>query len=88
VSPPRVIEQPEPKFSDEARKAGYHGIETLSVIVDASGRATRVMIVTPLGLGLDEKAVEAVRRWKFVPAKKGREPVAVKIRIEVDFNLN
>jgi TonB family protein len=70
VSPPRPIVQPVAELSEEARKAGFHGIETLGVVVGASGKTTDIMIVTPLGWGLDEKAVDAIRGWRFEPAKK------------------
>jgi len=87
VSVPRGTYMPNPAFSEEARVAKYQGTMTLSVVVDPSGRAQAVAIATPLGLGLDEKAVEQVRAWKFDPAMKDGEPVAVKIMVEVDFHL-
>jgi len=88
VSPPRVIYSPEPEFSQDARMTKFQGQVTLSVVVDASGRTTEIQIVSPLGMGLDEKAVDAVRNWTFQPARKGGKPVSVKIAIEVDFHLN
>ncbi len=87
VSPPRRISGREPEFAEEARIAKYQGTMTISLVVDPSGAATDLVIITPLGLGLDEKAVEAVRTWKFEPAMKDGEPVAVKIMVEVDFHL-
>ena len=87
MSVPRGTYMPNPAFSEEARVAKYQGTMTLSVVVEPSGTAGDVAIVTPLGLGLDEKAVEQVRLWKFKPAAKDGEPVAVKIMVEVDFHL-
>lgn len=87
LSAPRGTYMPNPAFSEEARVAKYQGIMTLSVVVEPSGTAGEVAIVTPLGLGLDEKAVEQVRLWKFKPAAKDGEPVAVKIMVEVSFHL-
>ncbi len=88
VSPPRVIYQPTPEFSDEARMAKLQGVETFSVVVDTSGGTTDIQISSPLGLGLDEKGIEAIRKWKFEPARKDGKPVQVKIAIEADFHLN
>ncbi len=87
VSAPRATYSPEPAFSDEARRAKYKGTMTVSIVADVSGDARDVQIVTPLGLGLDENAVESVGKWKFEPAKKNGTPVAVELMIEVDFHL-
>lgn len=87
VSAPRPVSTPEPEFSEDARRAKYQGTVLLSLIVDASGNALDVRITNPIGMGLDERAVEAVRKWKFEPAKKGDEPVPVQIAVETDFHL-
>jgi TonB family protein len=59
----------------------------LRVIIDASGRATNPEVVRSLGLGLDERAMEAVKKWKFRPGYKDGKPVAVVAQIEVNFRL-
>ncbi len=87
VSPPRVVYQPEPEFSEEARKAKYQGVCTLGLIVGADGRPTNIHVLSSLGMGLDEKAIEAVKNWKFEPAMKDGHPVRVEIAVEVDFHL-
>ncbi len=87
VSPPRVVYQPEPEFSEEARKAKYQGVCTLGLIVGADGRPTNIHVLSSLGMGLDEKAIEAVKNWKFEPAMKDGHPVRVEIAVEVDFRL-
>ena len=87
VSPPRPIFQPEPEFSEEARKAKYQGVCTLGLIVGVDGRPTNIRVLSSLGMGLDEKAIEAVRTWKFEPAMKDGHPVPVEIALEVDFHL-
>lgn len=87
VSPPRPIYQPEPEFSEEARKAKYQGICTLALIVGADGRPSNIHVQSSLGMGLDEKAIEAVKNWRFEPAMKDGHPVAVAIAVEVDFHL-
>ena len=88
VSAPVPIFQPEAEFSDEARRAKYQGVCIVSLIVDAQGNPQNVHVVRPLGMGLDEKALEAVRKYKFKPAlKDGRTPVPVMISVEVNFRL-
>jgi len=87
VSPPRTLYDPEPEYSEEARKAKYQGTCVLWVIVGPDGRPHDVRIQRSLGMGLDEKAIEAVRHWKFEPARKDGQPVAVQINIEVNFRL-
>lgn len=88
VSAPVPIFQPEAEFSDEARRAKYQGVCIVSLIVDAQGNPQNVHVVRPLGMGLDEKALEAVRKYKFKPAMKdGKTPVPVMISIEVNFRL-
>jgi TonB family protein len=87
VTPPRVIYQTDPEFSEEARKAKYQGTCVLGLIVDASGRPTAIRVINALGMGLDEKAIESVKNWKFEPGKKDGHDVSVEIAVEVDFHL-
>jgi protein TonB len=87
VSQPAVIFKVDPEYSEEARKAKYSGTVTLAVIVDAEGHARDVHVVRSLGMGLDEKAIEAVEKWKFKPGMKGGQPVNVRATIEVNFRL-
>lgn len=88
VSAPTPIYSPDPEFSDEARRAKYQGVCMVSLIVDAQGNPQNIHVVQTLGMGLDEKAIEAVQKWKFKPAMKdGRTPVPVMITVEVDFHL-
>ena len=87
VSPPRPIYQPDPEYSEEARKAKYQGVCVLWMIVGPDGRPRDIRVSRSLGLGLDEKAIEAVKTWKFEPAMKDGRPVAVEISVQVDFHL-
>ena len=87
VSAPRALLTPDPEYSEEARKAKYQGTCVLWLIVDSSGRPQQIRVSRSLGMGLDEKAVEAVRQWKFEPAMKDGKPVAVQINVEVNFRL-
>ena len=77
----------EPEYSEEARKAKYQGTVLLYVEVDPSGKATNMRVLRSLGLGLDEKAMEAVKKWKFKPGYKDGKPVTVAATIEVNFRL-
>ena len=88
VSAPVVIHSVEAEFSDEARRAKYQGVCLISLIVDAQGNPQNIRVARALGMGLDEKAIEAIRQYKFKPAMKdGKTPVPVMITIEVDFHL-
>jgi periplasmic protein TonB len=87
VSAPKLIYQVDPEFSEEARKAKYQGVVILQAIIDQAGRPTNLRVVHGLGMGLDEKAKEAVAKWKFEPAQKDGHPVAVMSNIEVNFHL-
>jgi periplasmic protein TonB len=87
VSAPIPIYRPEPPYSEEARKAKYQGTVVLYIVVDAQGSVTDSQVVKPLGLGLDEKALETVRTWKFIPAKRAGVPVPVRVMVEVSFRL-
>jgi TonB family protein len=86
-SPPRPTYQPDPDYSDAARKAKYQGTLLIYLVIDVSGTTRDLQILRPLGLGLDEKAVAAVSTWKFEPAQKDGKPVAVAINVEVNFHL-
>jgi len=87
VSAPRALFAPDPEYSEEARKAKYQGVCVLYLIVGPDGRTRDIRIARSLGLGLDEKAIEAVKQWKFEPAMKDGKPVSVAINVEVSFRL-
>jgi TonB family protein len=88
ISAPSVIHSVEAEFSDEARRAKYQGVCMVSLIVDAQGNPQDIHVARALGMGLDEKAIEAIRQYKFKPAMKdGKTAVPVMITIEVDFRL-
>lgn len=87
VSAPRAVFAPDPEYSEEARKAKYQGTVVLWVVIGPDGRPHDMRVQRSLGMGLDEKAMEAVRTWKFEPAKKDGQAVAVQINVEVNFRL-
>ena len=87
VTVPQVVFSPEPSFSDEARKAKAQGIVLLQLVVGKDGHAYDVRVGQSLGMGLDEKAIEAVNHWRFRPATLNGQPVATRIAVQVDFHL-
>ena len=87
VSAPRAIYDPDPEYSDEARKAKYQGNVVLQAIIGADGRPRGLRVVRSLGMGLDQKALNAVAKWRFSPAMKDGQAVAVVVDIEVAFRL-
>jgi TonB family protein len=87
VTPPRLIYKVEPQYTEEARTAKYQGTVLLYVEVQPDGRASHIRVARALGLGLDERAIEAVRQWRFTPGTKEGQPVPVAATIEVNFRL-
>lgn len=85
---PVCVYCPDPKYSDEAREAKVQGTVTLQVLVGADGRAAEVRLVRGLGMGLDERAEQAVWTWHFAPAHDGsRHAVARWITVEAVYRL-
>jgi TonB family protein len=87
VSFPVPLVSPEAEFSDEARRAKYQGVCAISIVVDTRGYPQNPRVVRSLGMGLDEKALEAVSRYRFKPALKNGKPVPAIITVEVNFRL-
>ena len=87
VTKPIVIHQEDPEFSDEARKAHFQGEVVVAIVVDANGRVVQPRIVKSLGLGLDEKALEAALKWTFHPGTLNGKPVPTRATISMVFHL-
>lgn len=87
VSAPTLVYKVEAEFSEEARKAKVSGNVVVGLVVDEKGNATRVHVVRGLGMGLDEKAIEAVRQFRFKPAMENGKPVKVEVNVEVNFQI-
>jgi periplasmic protein TonB len=87
VSAPKAIYSPDPEYSEEARKVKHMGTVVLWLVVGPDGKPRDIRVLRTLGLGLDEKAIEAVKNWRFEPAMKDGKPVAVQINVEVNFHL-
>jgi TonB family protein len=85
TTPPTVLSKVDPEYSEEARKAKYSGSVLLSIVVNTDGKAEDIRVVKSLGMGLDEKAIEAVQKWRFTPGKN--KGVAVKVRAQIDVNF-
>ena len=87
VSAPLVLSAVDPEYSDEARRAKYTGIVIVSLVVDSSGMPQHVHVIRRLGMRLDEKAIAAVRQYRFKPAEYQGRPVPVEVNIEVNFQI-
>lgn len=87
VRPPVLISQVEPEFSEEARKAKFSGNVEVYLVVDENGVPTHVRVVRDVGMGLGEKAVEAVRQYRFKPAAMNGKAVKVDMYVTVDFQI-
>ena len=84
---PQIIYQVEPQYSEPARRAHIQGYVRLRIEVGLGGRPTNIRVVQPMGMGLDENAIDAVKRWRFRPALIGDKPVVAPALVEVGFHL-
>jgi TonB family protein len=88
VLPPSVRKNVEPEFNDVARHLRYSGVTLVGLIVDETGHATKLRIVRPTGLGLDDRAVAAVSKYEFSPATENGNPIPVRVNVEVAFHID
>ncbi|HEY2041003.1 MAG TPA: energy transducer TonB, partial [Edaphobacter sp.] len=77
----------DPEFSEEARKAKASGDVTVYLWVDEHGNPTHIRVLRGMGMGLDEKAVEAVKQYRFKPAMENGKPVKVEMYVVVNFQI-
>ena len=87
VVAPVVVARTSPRYSDEALQARYEGRVVLSLTITADGFADDIKVTSSPGMGLDEKAIECVKAWKWRPGMKGGQPAAVPVTVEVNFRL-
>jgi len=87
ITPPVVLKDPQPDYDEIARKMRIVGVDVLSAVIGPDGSVLDVQIERPLGMGVDERAIEAIRGWRFRPATRDGKPVAVQIKIEMSFHL-
>jgi len=87
VKQAELIYKVEPEFSEQARKAKFQGVVVLAIEVDTNGRPQKLRVIRGVGLGLDEKAIEAVLKWRFRPGTQDGKPVVTGATVEVNFRL-
>jgi protein TonB len=84
---PKLLHAEEPEYSEEARKARYQGSVLLAIDVDVNGQVSNIRVIRSVGLGLDEKAIAAVQKWRFRPALASGRPVRAPAQVQVTFHL-
>lgn len=87
MTAPAVIQRADPEYTAEATEAKIEGAVVLSMVIDTAGVPTEIHLVRGLGLGLDEKAVECLQRWRFRPATRFGQAIPMKATVEINFRL-
>jgi TonB family protein len=87
IDPPQLLREVKPLYTDEARKRRLEGNVVLEIVVRRDGSVGNLRVTHPLGAGLDERALEAVRQWRFAPAKRRGAAVDVVVEVSVEFKL-
>jgi TonB family protein len=87
VIAPKVLRKVEPTYSAQARAAGVQGTVVLELVVSELGRATDIVLVSPVGFGLDERAQHALAQWEFQPGTRDGRPVKTRAVVEVNFRF-
>ena len=87
IDPPTLVKEVRPLYTDEARRQRIQGNVILEIVVRSDGSVGSIKVRRPLGGGLDQRAIEAVRQWRFTPARRHGTPVDVAVEIEVEFKL-
>lgn len=87
VIAPEATFTPEPSYTQIAKDRRLQGSVVIDAIIDDTGKVLRPQIIRPLGMGLDEKAIEAIQTWRFKPGTRKGQPVMVEMGVEIDFNL-
>jgi TonB family protein len=82
-----LLSKIEPEYSELARKSRLQGTSMLYVRISPEGKATDIHVIRRLGMGLDQKAMEAVKHWRFKPGMRADSPVTVEATVEVNFRL-
>jgi TonB family protein len=87
ITSPRITHKVDPEYSPEARDARIQGTVVIYIVVNEHGRVSDITVVSPMGFGLDERAVAAVEQWRFQPGMKDGKPVKIEAEIEVNFRF-
>ncbi len=88
ITPPKLLEVASPEYTPEAKKAKIEGDVLLTIVIDQNGDVVDAVVKKGLGKGLDEQAIAAVKVWKYKPATKDDEPIAVKMDVTTTFMLH
>lgn len=87
VTAPRLVHKVQPEFSPQARRSRVQGTVILQIVISRDGLPTEISVLSPLGFGLDERAIAAVKQWKFTPGSKDGQPVKILATVEVNFRF-
>jgi TonB family protein len=87
ITPPTLEREVKPVYSEDGRRRGVEGDVVLEVVVRSDGTVGAVRVLQPLGAGLDQRAIDAVRQWRFSPARRFGTPVDVLVEVAVEFKL-
>ena len=87
ITPPELLREVKPEYTEEARRSSIEGDVELEIVVRSDGTVGSVKVLRGLGGGLDRRATEAVRQWRFTPAKRFGRPVDVVVEVAVEFKL-
>ena len=87
ITPPRLLREVKADYTDEARRRNIEGEVVLEIVVRRDGSVSDIKVMNGLGMGLNERAVAAVRQWQFAPAKRLGTPVDVIVEVAVEFKL-
>jgi TonB family protein len=87
LTAPRAIYSPEAEYTEQARQARRQGVCVVSLVVGVDGKPSQIVVTKKLGMGLDEKAVEAVSKWRFEPARRYGKPVLIRLNLSLEFKL-
>jgi periplasmic protein TonB len=87
IEPPRLLREVKPDYSEEARQRSIQGEVVLEIVVRRDGSVGEVRVLQGLGHGLDRRAIDAVRQWRFAPARRQGTPVDVMVEVAVEFKL-
>jgi TonB family protein len=87
VTPPSLLKEVKPDYTEDARRRGLSGDVELEIVVRRDGSVGEVRLLRGLGAGLDQRAIDAVRQWRFSPALRQGTPVDVVVEVAVEFKL-
>jgi TonB family protein len=87
ITPPKLLREVRPDYTEDGRRRNIEGDVVLEIVVRRDGGVGDVKLLQGLGAGLDQRAVEAVRQWRFSPAQRQGVPVDVIVEVAVEFKL-